>query len=206
MTTAADERRDIFLSGALGEKFGRAHRLAVRNPAEAIRAFCANYPDFERYVIESEQQNIGYRVIIGAEPLEQLDQIHHPVGMAPIHIVPVIGGAKSGFGQIFIGAALIGASFFLPAAPLFAVGSFAPSLASMSFGLGFSLALGGVAQMLSPAPKAQAPSERPENKPSYTFDGPVNTTAQGQPVPIGYGRLIVGSGVISQGFTADQYI
>ena len=39
---------------------------------------------------------------------------------------------------------------------------------------------------------------------SYTFSGPVNTTAQGQPVPVGYGRLIVGGAVISAGITTEE--
>lgn len=201
-----DERRDIMLSGVLGEKFGAVHRWAVKTPAECIRALCANFRDFEQFLIESEKNNVGYRVLIGEAPVEDLDDLHNPAGLAPIHIVPVIVGAKSGMGQVFIGAALIGASFFLPGTALFTLGSFAPSLASMSFGLGFSLALGGVSQMLAPHPKAQAPSERPENKPSTVFDGAVNTTAQGQAVPIGYGEMIVGSAVISQGLSADQYI
>jgi predicted phage tail protein len=35
--------------------------------------------------------------------------------------------------------------------------------------------------------------ERPENKPSFLFDGPVNTITQGHPVPVGYGKAFVGS-------------
>ncbi|MDX2074710.1 MAG: tail assembly protein [Alphaproteobacteria bacterium] len=206
----SEQCRDIILSGQLAERYGRLHRLAVKTPAETIRALCANYPDFEKFVIESEKDNVGYRVMIGEDPINSAEELHYPAGLAPIHIVPVIGGAKGGFGQIFIGAALIGASF-IPGLNV-AVFAGAPgflgtmTFASAAFGLGFSLVLGGVSQMLAPHPKAQAPSERPENKPSYAFDGPVNMTAQGQAVPIGYGELIVGSGVISQGFTADQYV
>jgi predicted phage tail protein len=32
----------------------------------------------------------------------------------------------------------------------------------------------------------------------------VNTTAQGHPVPVGYGRMIVGSAVISAGIDVDE--
>ena len=47
-------------------------------------------------------------------------------------------------------------------------------------------------------------NEKPENTPSTYFDGAVNTTAQGHPVPIGYGKLIVGSAVISAGLTVEE--
>jgi predicted phage tail protein len=45
--------------------------------------------------------------------------------------------------------------------------------------------LGGVSQLLFKPPKAAKPNERPENKPSFLFDEPVNTIAQGQCVPVG---------------------
>ena len=83
-----------------------------------------------------------------------------------------------------------------------AVGSFL-SQATL-YSVGTSMILGGVAQMIAPTPKSSDPSERPENKPSYAFNGAVNTTAQGQPVPVGYGRLIVGSAVISAGIDVDE--
>ena len=64
--------------------------------------------------------------------------------------------------------------------------------------------LGELGRSFAPTPKATEPSERPENKPSYSFNGAVNTTAQGHPVPVGYGRLIVGSAVISAGIDVDE--
>jgi predicted phage tail protein len=59
--------------------------------------------------------------------------------------------------------------------------------------------------MLAPQPKTPGTPDRPENKPSYVFDGPINTAAQGNPVPVCYGRLIVGSQVISAGMVAEEY-
>jgi predicted phage tail protein len=56
--------------------------------------------------------------------------------------------------------------------------------------------------MLFSAPKPQN-IDRPANKPSYAFDGAVNTAAQGNPVPICYGRLIVGSQVVSAGLVTE---
>ena len=45
----------------------------------------------------------------------------------------------------------------------------------------------------------------PNNGASYNFNGPVNTTAQGNPVPLLYGELFVGSSTISAGiYSEDQ--
>lgn len=69
--------------------------------------------------------------------------------------------------------------------------------------MGMSLALGGVAQLLAPKVKAES-KEAVENKPSYIFNGAVNTVAQGNPVPILYGRMRVGSQVVSAGITSND--
>lgn len=71
--------------------------------------------------------------------------------------------------------------------------------------VGFMLMMSGVTQMLSPQPKGLSTGNGVSNEPSYAFNGVVNTTAQGGPVPLGYGRMIVGSAVISAGiYSADR--
>lgn len=195
-------RRKIILSGELAKKFGKQHLYAVSTPAEAIRALSANYPDFKKFLYESESRGVGYKVIVDKAQIEEVEAIHNPMSKT-LRIVPVITGSKGGFLGVILGAALIASSFYLPTAPLIA--GFSTSLSSIAFGIGTSLLLGGISQMLSPQPKAPKPSEAVQNQPSYTFNGAVNTTAQGQCVPVGYGRLIVGSAVISAGITADDY-
>jgi predicted phage tail protein len=43
--------------------------------------------------------------------------------------------------------------------------------------LGVGLVIGGVAQLLTPMPKGLASKDSPDNTPSYTFNGPLNTEA-----------------------------
>lgn len=210
-------KRKVILSGELSARFGREHELAVNSPAEAIRALCANFPEFRDFVSTSEDRNVAYRVITDREVMPGIEDINNPFSQT-LHIVPVISGAGGGFkkfAKIVVGAALIAASFYLPVAPL--LSGFTFSLSSIAFGIGQSLVLGGISSILSPQPKTAAGAAEPrygttdssstsaDNQPSYTFNGPVNTTAQGHPVPVGYGRMIVGSAVISAGITSDEY-
>lgn len=200
--------KTIILLGELGKKFGKKMRLDVKTPAEAVRALCANFPEFERHMVESEKRNVGYRIVLGKTDIP-LDDIHNPAGSQTIKLVPVVMGAGGGFGQIVLGALIIGAAFMTGGASLSIgmMGGFSVAttfVGGIALGVGASLILGGVAQMLSPMPKATDPSEKPENQPSYTFNGAVNTTAQGQPVPVGYGRMVVGSAVISAGITTEE--
>ena len=69
--------------------------------------------------------------------------------------------------------------------------------------VGMTLALGGVAQMLSPTPKPPT-FEEAQKLESFSFSGIVNTTRQGVPVPIVLGRAYAGSVVISAGLDVEQ--
>jgi predicted phage tail protein len=186
----------VRLYGHLAKKFGRSHRLDVRTPREAVRALVVNFPEFRPHVLKHNEP--GYHVRVGKEYRDEAG-LDYPAD-AEIKIVPAVGGASSTF-RIILGAALV---VFAPYAAgwIFANTSMvglATAIATYAPTIGMSLILGGVSQLLFQPPKAQS-VERPESKPSYSFDGPVNTMSQGNPVPICYGELIVGSQVVSAGF------
>ena len=116
-------------------------------------------------------------------------------GDGDIRIIPVIIGSKrGGIFQTVLGAALIAASFI-------------PFLATISPYLrmaGASMMFGGVVQMLSPQPGGLSVGQNAENKPSYAFGGPVNSTTQGNPVGVLYGSREIGGAVISAGIYAED--
>ncbi len=182
--------KTIILLGELGKRYGRKHKLDVKTAAEAVRALCANFKDFAGFVSTSQERNVGYRVINVREDLG-VDEIHQPAGKT-ITIAPVIAGAGGGWGKIIIGATLIAASVLLPPGPW----------TQPLMTIGASLVLAGAAQLLSPVPKKPDESK---NDQSYIFDGATNTTSQGYPVPVGYGRMIVGSAVISAGISVEDF-
>lgn len=189
----------VMLYGFLGRRFGKVHRYDVRSPAEAVRALSVTLPEFRRALADGG----AYRVLVGGKDALPLERIGNPVSeRESIRIVPVIAGSR-GLGQIILGAALIFAAPYLAGS----YGIFVDAIAAgkIATSIGVSLVLGGAAQMLFAPPKQQPAPERPENKPSYAFDGAVNAAAQGNPVPVLYGGpLIVGSQVISAGLTVEQ--
>lgn len=197
--------KEVRLYGHLAKRFGRVHRYDVRSPAEAVRALCATLPGFRQHVIQHSRP--GYRVLDG-EQSRDLETLALPAD-GVIKIVPVTAGAGRGLGTVILGAALIGVGIMTGGAGLSLGAAWAAGGATfagyLAFNVGMSLVLGGVAQMLAPQPKTPGAPERPENRPSYVFDGPVNTAAQGNPVPVCYGRLIAGSQVISAGMMAEEY-
>lgn len=59
--------------------------------------------------------------------------------------------------------------------------------------LGMGLLLGGAAMLLAPDVPDGTNAKQAEN---YLFSGPINTTKQGEPIPLVYGRIITGSKTI----------
>ena len=183
--------KTIKLYGTLGKRFGRIHRLDVSCPLDAVRAFCAMMPGFHQAFAEGR-----YRVILDGAGSSSTDELQLPA--REIKFIPVVSGAHHhGIGEIFLGAAIIVASFYAPELVATFGGSTATGIAvgSMAFSFGASLVLGGLATAL-----AKTPDTKISN--SYLFNGAINTTSQGNPVPILYGRLMVGSQVASSSLMA----
>lgn len=203
--------KQIKLHGDLATKFGEDWKLDVRNPGEAIRAIEANRPGFIQHILNSDKQGVGYRVVVGDRPLA-LEEVPAPFGQETLHIVPVIGGAKSGGAMILLGAALIaisGGSAAILTTTLIegaTVGVGAMTLGGVAFTVGVSLVLGGVSQMLMKVPQAPSAQDVQEDLPSHFFNGPVNTGRQGSAIPVGYGTLLIGGIPISAGFTTENMI
>lgn len=187
--------RTIRLYGVLGAQFGRVHRFAVASPAQAIAAMCAMLPGFERCLMESKDNGIAFSVFVGKKNIEE-SMLTAPTGDDDIRIAPIIIGSKqSGLFQIVVGVVLLVVGFLTWGS------TWAPAIAMM----GGALVLSGAMAMLSPQAKVQSAEDRDGSKASYNFNGAVNTQAQGNPVPVPYGELIVGSAVGSAGiFSEDQ--
>ncbi|PND31546.1 phage tail protein [Achromobacter pulmonis] len=200
----SERLRNIRLYGWLGTQFGRFHQLAVGSTAEAIRALCVVLPGFERALADSEAKGVRYACLVGKRNISE-EELRSPTGADVIRIAPVPAGAKrGGLFQTILGAALVAVSFYAPFAGLAITSNL--TAGTLAFSLGVSLGLGGVSQMLSAQQRGLSAKDGPDNGASYNFNGPVNTMAQGNPVPLLYGRMIVGSAVISAGIYAEDQV
>lgn len=185
--------KTIRLYGKLGAKFGRVHHLAVTTAAEAVRALCVVIPGFEAYFTAGDA---AYAVFVGKENIP-IDSMNHPSGKSDIRIAPVPAGAKNnGLVNIVLGVILVVVGYFT-------FGSTTTTGMAM-ISAGVAMAASGVMVMLSPQPKGNDASDPTQNRASYMFNGPVNTVAQGNPVPYFAGRLRVGSCVISAGIYNEE--
>ena len=190
--------RKIKLYGSLAKFIGRRVLEAdVATAAEAVRMLVANFPGLEQHMAEQH-----YRVTVGTYDLD-LDEIHDPAGQQDIKIMPVVAGAGA-IGRILIGIALVAASF-IPGLQGVAILGSKLLLSTVLLSVGASLALGGVAQLLTPVPKVpQGSNSDNDPRKTFNFSGIQQTSRQGVPVPCVYGLTLVGSVVISAGTDTVQ--
>lgn len=202
---ASEKLRTIRLSGELGKRFGRVHRYVCGDIAGAVRALCLMVPGFSSALYESADKGLAYSCWIGKQNVGK-DMLRAPVGDDDIRIAPVVmGSGGGGLFQVVLGAVLIGLSF-VPGlnVAIWASAGLTATWGSVAFGMGVAMALGGVSQLLTRQPQGLTSVSAADNGASYNFNGPVNTTAQGNPVPVLYGEMIVGAATISGDMYAED--
>lgn len=159
--------------------------------------------EFKQEVRENKWQLVRGKIREDMENTLSEEQVHMLLGNeTELHLIPVIEGS-SGIGRIILGIVLILVAVFQPQLiPVF--------LSSQSIiGMGISMVLGGVMELLSPTPKVgkvldAGPS--PAERPSFVFNGAINIMEQGGPVPLLYGHIgRCGTVVISAGIEAEAY-
>ena len=204
--------------GALRKRLGQCRfEFDVATPAQAIKALCVNFPGLDKWLIDSEQDGVAYRVAVSKEKITEQDvsPLLMPFSDREVFsITPVVAGAGRGTNQILAGVALITAAIvFAPVGAGFlglgagaTAGTFTLGAAASSAigSIGLSLTLSGIATSISPQPGLDSTLDESVQLESFTFSNVVNTQRQGMPVPIAYGRLFVGSAVLSSGLDVDQ--
>ena len=176
------------------KQFGSEFRLDCQTTAEIVQALTSQIPKLRQFI----QQGL-FTVRVGRDYFDNryLEQglSHKLKDDATVHFTPVLKGSKRGglFGVI-AGVAIIAGAIAL--GPL--AGIISTNAAWIVGSVGASLLLGGVAQMLTKMPEMKTGTEK-EKKQSTAFSNLSNMTAQGKPMPLAYGRMRVGSLIISQG-------
>lgn len=207
-------KRQVKLEGFLGDEFGYNWKVKARSIPEVFKCIQANFPSFKDRLVEAVDNGTNFIIFNGDRSLD-IGELTDPLENDDIIIMPAPSGAKSGGAKILIGVALLAAVFFLPVVPvvgggLMSLGAAASGLATGSavaasgtsalgimtafnaaMGIGISLTMAGIQQLLSPDPSVD------NNNENYLFNGPSQTAISRRPVPYLYGRKIVPGIIIS---------
>ena len=212
---------NVTLHGEIAEYVGREHwTLKVSSIKEALRAIqVLSKGKLLRYLIGAAEKSVEYKVIVNKREMMSAEEVclEKPESifnselviinekLDSLDIVPIIKGAGGGNGNnttkgvlaLVLAVVLIATGVFAPAG--FGIGLSVTASATLSgalIGAGIGLAVTGVTLLMMSPPKFEDFRKIQENggsKPSYLFDGPSNVIGEGGPVPIGYGRMKIGS-------------
>jgi predicted phage tail protein len=166
---------EIHLHGILGQKYGKLHKFSVKEPKDVVRALEANYEDFTKELKNLLENKIIYTMVCDGDWLKN-EKSFHKKSIKKIDFIPcIIGSGPVVFGSV--GAAI---SFWASAAIAIAAAVYSYVQAGK--------------QQYPEIPGAEGISS--VNSRSLSFSNRENITEQGNPVPLVYGRMKIGSSVI----------
>lgn len=182
----------------MGKALGREWSFKnIRSARHALSMIEANTGKAFAWVRENLEKYANYRVIceFADGRKEELESKSYAEmmqrGIVTLRFVPLIAGA-SAVARVVVGVVMIvvGVIWQQP----------------WAVQMGAAMALGGVAEMLSPKPNSKKASEEDSGKNSHYFNGAQNLSNQGAPVQLVYGRCKVGSQAVSAAITIDQLL
>lgn len=157
---------EIHLHGILGQKYGKLHKFSIKEPKDVVRALEANNEDFTKDLKDLLKKNIVY-TIVADDQWVQGNFFLNNKKIKKIDFVPMI-----------IGSGWVAAVVSLVISIAVAVYSYVQA----------------GKQQYPEIPGAEGVSS--VNSRSLAFSNRENTTEQGNPVPLVYGRMKIGSAVI----------
>lgn len=195
--------------------------LNVKSVAEAIRALNSlTRGKFSDYFIKKDKLQAKYRVLINGRDFDSPEReinennwysvkdselIMIKGNLKTIDIVPVLESSDPKAGGLF--ASILGA-ILIVVGILVIIGTWGGGTL-LGIGLivaGLTLTAAGAIALLSRPPDYGAfNSLQNSSSQSYLFSGPINTIGEGNPIPVGYGTMLIGSNVISAGYNITEF-
>jgi len=188
----------VRLHGILAKEFGEFFSFKLGRAKDVIRAIDANKKNFIKRINDLGKQGFNYTLVVDGKKVSDLSEIEIKKEHKNIEIVPMIAGSGPVAATIITTIATVALTTAFTAGAISATAFVLGSLAIAVVGLGLQM-------LLAPKPDAGPPisaTTKAFNE-SFSFSNKANVATQGTPVPVGYGRLKVGSQVIQ--FSVKSY-
>jgi len=171
----------VILHGILAKEFRKSFSLAIKRPKEVFDAISCSHDNFRNRIVELANQGIHFALLVDGKKITSMEELSIASDNQKIDIAPVICG-HGPFPFIV--------PFIVKAGAFIAGNAFLSQLV-------VGVAMMGIQMMLAPKPETQRPESVVNSaKQSFLFSSKANVAEQGIPVPVGYGRLRVGSAII----------
>jgi len=181
----------VRLHGILAKEFGEFFSFKLGKAKDVIRAIDANKKNFIKRINDLGKQGFNYTLVVDGKKVSELSEIEIKKEHKNIEIVPMIAGSGPIAATVVTTIATVALTSAFAAGTISATAFLLGSLAIAVVGLGLQM-------LLAPKPDAGPPisaTTKAFNE-SFAFSNKANVATQGTPVPVGYGRLKVGSQVV----------
>lgn len=172
----------IQLYGKISKDFGSTFNFAnIKKPIDCVQAIDSQKRGFINYIKQESKRGIHYELIVNGESQDAFSINSSQEKIETIEIVPcVLGGTVAFFVKLGLSAAS------------------AKIASAIAVTVAVGLLVAGIVYLMTPIPD-YAPREVTSSVKgdSFLFSSTDNITQQGTSVPVGYGRLRVGSKVIA---------
>lgn len=176
---------NVYLDGALGKAVGKHWKLSASTPSEVLGLIQANTGKLTHWLKTNARRYANYRILAtfknGKREYLTKDTLFTANEIKSIRFTPIVEGAGNA-AKVVVGVVLMVASIWL---------------GPIAFQAGMTLAMGGVAGLLTPKQKSGS------TKTSHYFQGVGRNQMQGSPVPLIYGRCKVEGIPISKQLTVS---
>ena len=192
--------RRLIFQGSAGEALGKEWTVNAPTVADAFKIVHANnpkkYKDYFEQDLEAE-----FSVKLAGEALGEAELLLNNLKGEDIVVTPVPKGSKlKALEKVLLAIVIIVIAIYLPD-----ILSWGETLTTLQSGiqttvmsLGINMAIAGITELMMDDPSNDKDEE------GAMFGGPAQTVKHGQPVPICYGKLMVGGTPINFGFGVDK--
>jgi len=177
---------NVFLEGRLGDVVGQEFTFKARNVKEVLSAIEANSGKLRNYLFSNKKRL--FAIFVEGKEAGLFTSVKGKV----VRILPIL------FGSVATISAMIAAKLVKGAVAKAVVGFIVGAVLSAVLSFGISML---ISKMLKPDDPDTVSTS------SFIFGQAENVANQGVPVPVGYGRLKIGSRIISVNtFSVDKHL
>ncbi len=191
---------EVFIHGYLGQKYGKKFKFSLSKAKDVFRALDCQFEGFSNEIVKLSSQGMQYSIVVDDEELLSSPDLETKRKIKTIHIVPTVFGAGP-VAAIVVGVVAGAAGYALAGVAGYALLSsilISVALSAISYGIQALTTKPPSYNAVSQGGPAASTASTNATSKSFLFSNRENVASQGNPVPLGYGRLRVGASIIQE--------
>jgi hypothetical protein len=185
---------NIYLKGKLATIFGKQFKIKIRSTLDAFKALDSQRENFLKTFLDFHKKGYNYQLVVDGEYIKSKEEMQEKRNIKNIYIVPIIVGS----GPI---PGMVAASITANAIAQVIIQTIIQVAINVAISLAVSYLVASMQKSAAPpksfATTGGAVGAVSGSARSYVFANKGNLLSQGSSLPIGYGRMEIGTRTIN---------